>query len=284
MGNYWSTTTALTIERRRYGWRRDLPDHRDHYHNFTRDTEYRKENAVVDLREKCPPIYNQGNLGSCTANAISGTFQFDELRQGFDNVFQPSRLFIYYNERDMEGTVNIDAGAEIRDGIKSISKKGVCPESSWPYDIGKFTFKPSESCYSDAENHRAVKYKRVLQNEDQMKACLDNGLPFVFGFTVYESFESDDVTKTGIVPMPDPNEKAVGGHAVMCVGYKEKERQFIIRNSWGADWGMNGYCLFPFGYLLNSDLSGDFWTVQRVSNDELVNGIKPTPSPIAPFY
>ena len=264
MGNYWSSTE--TQERgRRYGWKRDLPDRRDYYHSFTRTS---APPAEVDLRDQCPPIVDQGKLGSCTANAIGGAFHFDELKQCEPDAFAPSRLFIYWNERDAEGTVDADSGAEIRDGIKSIARQGVCPETAWPYDITQFKVKPSEKCYADAVKHKAVLYKRVQQEEEQLKACLDAGLPFVFGFTVYESLETEEVAKSGVVPMPAEGEKVLGGHAVMCVGYRDSSRQFIVRNSWGPEWGMDGYCLFPYDYLLDPQLSSDFWTVQRVSDDD----------------
>jgi C1A family cysteine protease len=220
--------------------------------------------ASVDLRSKCPPIYNQGQLGSCTGNGIAAAIEFDQMKLGKEK-FVPSRLFIYYNERVMEGTVNQDAGAQIRDGIKSVATLGAPPESLWPYDIGKFADQPSVAAYAAAKNDLVASYARVAQILQQMQGCLAGGFPFVLGFTVYESFESGDVAKTGIVPIPAPGEKVAGGHCVVAVGYSDHDRRFIIRNSWGTEWGLDGYCLMPYEYLLNSHLSSDFWTIRSVT-------------------
>jgi C1A family cysteine protease len=178
--------------------------------------------------------------------------------------FMPSRLFIYYNERAMEGTVNSDSGAAIRDGIKSVGKQGDCPESLWPYDIANFEDKPPASCYNNAVMHKAVLYQRVSQIANQMKGCLASGYPFVFGFSVYASFMSTAVAKTGHASMPKPNEQLEGGHAVLAVGYDDVNQWFIVRNSWGTGWGMKGYFTLPYSYLLDQNLSDDFWTIRVV--------------------
>jgi C1A family cysteine protease len=181
---------------------------------------------AVDLRGNCPPVYDQGQLGSCTANAIAGAMEFDRKKQHLPD-FVPSRLFIYYNERVMEGTVDSDSGAQIRDGIKSVAKIGAPPEADWPYDITSFTEKPPAKAYADAKLDRALQYQRVVQTLQQLQGCLASGVGFVFGFTVYESFESETVAKTGIMPMPKPNERKLGGHAVMAVGYETDSRMMI---------------------------------------------------------
>jgi C1A family cysteine protease len=248
----------------RYGWIPDEPDHRDYL--------YAAPPGVLatlppsaDLRPQCPPVYDQGQLGSCTANAIAGAFQFDELKQRLADEFIPSRLFIYYNERAMEGTVDSDAGARIRDGIKSIARLGVCPESEWPYDPAQFATKPSTGCYEDALQNRAVQYQRVVQDLMQLRGCIASGFPVVFGFTVYDSFESDAVARSGEVPLPAPSESVVGGHAVVAVGYDDASQRFLVRNSWGTGWGMAGYCTMPYAYLAQPSLASDFWTVRLVN-------------------
>jgi C1A family cysteine protease len=175
----------------------------------------------------------------------------------------PSRLFIYYNERVMEGTVNSDPGAQIRDGVKSVSDLGVCPETEWPYDINKFANAPSKQCFTDAKKCQAVGYQRLdSTNLNQLKGCIASGFPFVFGFTVYDAFESDDVAKSGILNMPAPKEKVQGGHAVLAVGYDDAAQRFTVRNSWGKDWGMKGYFTIPYSYLTTTDLADDFWTIR----------------------
>jgi C1A family cysteine protease len=210
----------------------------------------------------CPP-YDQGPIGSCTANAIAGAIEFDRMKQKLSD-FVPSRLFIYYNERVIEGTVGIDSGAMIRDGIKSVASQGVCPEAEWPYVISKFTRKPPAKAYKDAKLDRAVQYQSIVQDINQMKGCLASGYPFIFGFTVYESFESPEVARTGHAPMPRFGERAVGGHAVMAVGYDDARQWFVVRNSWGAGWGMKGYFTMPYAYLLQGGLSQDFWTIRLI--------------------
>ena len=267
MGNTVSgeSDSVLRTDNVRYGWKRDIPDHRDLYVSFESP---KQGNDVVDLREKCPPIYDQGKLGSCTANAIAFAYQFDELKQNEQNDFVPSRLFIYYNEREMEGTTNYDSGAAIRDGIKSINKQGVCTEDMWEYDISKFTEKPDQNCYEYALGHHSLKYQKVNQTLDSIKGALNSGFPIVFGFTVYESFESSETAQSGMVSMPKSDEKVLGGHAVAIVGYNEELMRFIVRNSWSESWGDNGYCYFPYDYITNVNLCSDFWIVQKITNNQ----------------
>jgi GH25 family lysozyme M1 (1,4-beta-N-acetylmuramidase) len=258
----------------RYGWKPDLPDQRDYSYAAPSDV-MQKIPGGVDLRAQCPQVYDQGRIGSCTANAIAAALEFDMMKQGLPS-FTPSRLFIYYNERSMEGTVGSDSGAYIRDGIKSVASQGDCPESEWTYDGtaalpdgvfptgAKATVEPSPQCYADAIRHTALNYQSIDQNLADMKGCLASGYPFVFGFTVYPSFESDDVAHTGIVPMPGADEQTIGGHAVLAVGFDDNKNMFIIRNSWGAVWGIGGYCYMPYAYLLDDNLADDFWTIRVV--------------------
>lgn len=246
-----------------YGWRPDLPDTRDRMYSAPLGV-LRSLPSKIDLRPKCPPIVNQGSLGSCTGNAIASAHYFDQMKLGAQRPFQPSRLFIYYNERRMEGTIQVDAGAYIRDGFKSIAREGVCRETSWKYDVSKFAQKPPANCFSEALEHQAVQYMRLQQSLGQLKGCLADGYPFVFGFTVYESFESATVTRTGMVPLPHQGESVLGGHAVMAVGYDDAKLRFIVQNSWGTTWGDKGFFYMPYSYLTDVDLSADFWTVRVV--------------------
>jgi C1A family cysteine protease len=131
--------------------------------------------------------------------------------------------------------------------------------------IANFMEKPPVACYSDATKYKAVLYQRVFQSINQMKGCLATGYPFVFGFTVYESFESQQVAQTGTVSMPAPNEQVLGGHAVLAVGYDDAQQRFIVRNSWGDGWGIKGYFTMPYSYLTDPHLSKDFWTIRLES-------------------
>jgi C1A family cysteine protease len=258
---------------RGYGWRPQLPDARDKLYTARPKAALPSE---VDLRPSMPPVYDQGQLGSCTGNAIAGAMEYERDRQGLSD-FVPARLFIYYNERALEGTVSSDSGAVIRDGIKVVNKDGVRPESLWPYDIGVFAVKPPKRCYVAAVTDRAVQYL-AIQTLGDLKDAVCSNLAVVFGFTVYESFQSPAVAQTGVMPMPKPGEATVGGHAVMAVGYSDPKGQVIVRNSWGASWGDAGYFYMPYEYMTgtktSSDVSpingaklaSDFWAIELVSS------------------
>jgi C1A family cysteine protease len=246
-----------------YGWTPDIPDGRDLMYAAPPEVVTQLP-PKVDLRDECPAVYDQGQLGSCTANSIAGALEFDQIKQK-EQPFTPSRLFIYYNERAIEGTISSDSGAQIRDGVKSVNQQGAPPETDWEYDISKFADKPPQKAYDDAKKHEAILYQRLTPTLPQLKGCLAAGYPFVFGFVVYESFESQEVASTGEGQLPKTGEKQLGGHAVLAVGYDDDQQRFIIRNSWGSGWGMGGYFTLPYPYLLQGTLSSDFWTIRSVN-------------------
>jgi len=257
-----------------FGWVRDLPDARDLV--FSAPVPTAPLPPRIDLRDQCPPVYNQGQLGSCTANAIAAAIDYARIHHN-QKPFYPSRLFVYYNERSMEHSIESDSGAQLRDGMKSVAKTGACSESTtsgtpvetlWPYDIDQFTERPPKPCYTEAKLDRVLAYMRVPQTLSQLKGCLASGYPFVFGFAVYASFEGDEVAKTGDAPMPTPGEEMLGGHAVMAVGYDDATQRFIVRNSWGEGWGDTGYFTLPYAYVVDSQLASDFWTMRLVSQDQ----------------
>ena len=217
----------------------------------------------VDLRSMFPPVYDQGELGSCTANALCGVYEFEENDENVNKGYKPSRLFVYYNERKLENTINEDSGAILSDGIRALQNYGVCSETKCPYVIENFTQRPSTDAYREALSHRVITATNIRQNVNDMKTSLYQKNPFVVGISIYESFESDEVARTGYVPMPNPaREQLLGGHAVCVCGYIPN--YWIVRNSWGPDWGDKGYFYLPTSYLLNPALSSDLWNISRI--------------------
>lgn len=229
--------------------------------------------SSVDLRnEYMPPVFDQGQLGSCTANALSGAFSY-QYNVEFKKQFIPSRLFIYYNERSLEGTVTTDSGAAISDGVKVLETIGTCQESTWPYIISKFTVKPPSKDYQYALKQKVVKVTQIDTNVNSFKTALTNGYPVVFGFSVPATVEN--IGSDGFMPPYDQNNPAdqiLGGHAVCMVGYndnltdgKNPPGYFIVRNSWGTSYAVNGYFYMPYSFF-SSNLISDCWVLDIVTN------------------
>jgi C1A family cysteine protease len=259
-----------------FGWKPDPPDHRDLTYSAPL-LRLASLPAKADLRSKCPPVYDQGQIGSCTANAIAGAIQYQRTAEGDQPDFVPSRLFIYYNERVIEHSVPYDAGAYIRDGMKSVNQLGVPPEDEWPYsdkgypknpDDPRFergapaAKKPTARVYRSAAKYKVSSYARLGQLLPQLKGCLADGRPFVFGFSVYENFFDANGKPRITTPMPSGGQ--VGGHAVMAVGYDDARSVFIVRNSWGPANQDKGYFYMPYAYVTEPSLSSDFWTIRMV--------------------
>jgi C1A family cysteine protease len=241
-------------------WVPDKLDNRDYRYAVTQ----KASPNVVDLRPYCSPIENQGSLGSCTGQAIAGAIELLNKRSGKHNDI--SRLFIYYYERLMLGTVNYDSGAYIRDGIKTTNHYGASLESYWPYDIKKFKNEPVAEAKNDALKRKVTRYERVTN----FNGCIDalsNGFPVVMGFHVYSSFMTSAVSKNGNMPYPNTKrERLLGGHAVLLVGYNKTRKVFIARNSWGTGWGDRGYFYMPFNVVTNTSMSSDYWVIKSVNN------------------
>lgn len=243
---------------RKYGWRPDIPDHRD-FRLAAAWVDDAHLPTSVDMSGNFCPVWDQGELGSCTGHGIGAAVWYMNHKAHPQWDFAPSRLFIYYNERSIEGTIDQDAGALIRDGIKSVAKYGVCREDLWTYDTNKFKDKPTAAAFSNALKHTALHYQRVPQVKNGIKTVLASGYPMVFGFSVYDYFESQEMASTGVLHMPTKTEKLLGGHAVCAVGYDAN--YILVRNSWGASWGLNGYFKMPWSYILNGDLADDLWII-----------------------
>jgi C1A family cysteine protease len=231
----------------------------------------------VDLRANCSPIYDQGQLGSCTGNAIAGALELVERKNYKGTTYATyvfSRLFIYYLERVLEGSVNSDAGAYIRDGFKAVNQTGACLESYWPYVISKFAVKPPTTAYTNAAKQKVVTYAS-LANLTGIKTAVAAGYPVVLGFLVYASFESAATAKTGLMPYPNTKtETFYGGHAICVVGYDDtlavpgkNPGRLICRNSWGTGWGDKGYFYMPYG-IITDGMASDFWTLSAITNQK----------------
>jgi C1A family cysteine protease len=241
-------------------WKADKVDTRDYKYQITA----KASPIIVDLRNYCSPIETQGSLGSCTGQAIAGAIELLNKRNG--NYKDISRLFIYYYERLILGTVNYDSGAYIRDGIKATNHYGASLESYWPYNIKKFKQEPIAEAKNDALKRKVTRYERV-NNFNECIDALTNGYPVIMGFKVYTSFMSANVAKTGNMPYPNTKrEKLLGGHAVLLVGYNKTKKVFIARNSWGTNWGDGGYFYMPFNVVTNTSMSSDYWIIKSVNN------------------
>jgi C1A family cysteine protease len=251
------------------GWNPQINDHRDAAFMYAAPRAAIINPApYVDLRQTgfLGMPFDQGPLGSCVGNSVAGAIQFDHKRQKLPDADRiPSRLFIYYNARDMEGTVASDSGCQIRDAIKSVASQGICFEDGadgWPYEVARFIYKPTADCYASAVKDKVLQYHPVAIDIQQIRGCLHEGFPIVFGFTVYPGLDSEEVARTGRLQMPDPNDAPLGGHAVMAVGYDDKDRNFLIKNSWSASWGLKGLFLMPYEYFLR--FASDAWTIRLV--------------------
>ncbi len=257
----------MAPKKRRYGWRRDSPDMRDARLRLAPEQVVRVFPSSHSLRAMMPEVDEQIGLGACTAHSIKGLLQYREMTdENHGRLVVPSRLFVYYNARVLEGTVREDSGVSIRTAIKAVVKWGVCDEAMWGYsDLKKaFTKRPPQECYDLARKYRVTTYGRVQRGLLDLKAHLLLGDPVAFGFAVYDSFESEETTNTGIVKMPNMSESCMGGHAVLLVGWDDARQSFEVRNSWGSGWGDKGYCWMPYGYVTNHLLCDDFWTMQAI--------------------
>jgi len=261
----------MPIKSRGYGWVKDDHDHRDLLFEPSPVVAANPLPQRIDLRPGFPVAYNQGLIQSCTANSIAAAIEFAQRKQLLER-FRPSRLFIYYNERALEHTTARDAGAQLRNGIKTIAKQGVPPELVWPYNtkLSAVTQRPDAAAYRKAIHHRVIAYHRIIHRDPAtalylMKSCLADGYPFLFGFTAFSAFAERQVARTGILKMPKPSkERDIGGHCVLAVGYDDLKQRLLVRNSFGPRWGLDGYFWMPFAYIL-SELASDLWTIRGVT-------------------
>lgn len=262
-----------------FGHVKDILDPRDYIqiftiydvYNFMKDNTYISQPAIFDIlshvtlpASQAP--YNQGQLSSSVANCLAFLYVFDEFKHKSIMSFMPSRLFLYYNVRHNDDK-NTDSGCQLRDALFSINRYGLCEEKMYGYDINKFNYKPPSECYTQASKSKRINFRHVCQTVDQLQKALSSGYPIVFGFTVYESFYSETVQKCGIMKMPTEEENIVGYHTVVAIGYDDNLSVFKIRNSYGTEWGDNGYFYMPYDFIINSNNAFDFWIIDTTTTN-----------------
>ncbi len=265
MGNItsFSEQDELPLTRRqikKYGWVADIPDSRDIWVSIP---ELNGVKTKVDLRSSgfLPEIRNQGDLGACATHSVIDAYLYDLHKNGTKLTFNPSVSFLYYNQRYINGTEKFDSGSNIRDTIKVINKLGLCPEELYPYDTIFFTDRPNLEAYTESKkNIRPMLYKRVKPVIDDILKVLCYDMPIIFGFSVCESFEHPEVSKTGLVTMPKIGERIIGSHSALIVGYDSEKKLLIVKNSHGTRFGALGYFWLPFSYI-NSRYCADLWIV-----------------------
>jgi len=251
------------------GYRPEKRNSQDKKYSASRD---RQLPPNVDLRSYMTPVENQGNSNSCTANAMAGAYEYLTNRI-LGQSADVSRLFIYYNARELDGDCSQDQGTYLKSCVKVLRKQGACSENTWSFNLDQILEQPPKQAYAEAANFRVEDAARVEIDLHTMQSCLAEGYPFAFGLQLFSSFQQ--AGSTGLVPMPDPdNEKHDGGHAMLCVGYSDVDQVFIVRNSWGTDWGEQGYCYIPYDYMTKPDLIHDCWTIRQVSDRDLSQGIQ----------
>lgn len=254
-------------QRINFGWKPQFPDHRDML--FRVGVAQPLPSSVDLVNELMPPVYDQGELGSCVANATAAAMVYEHAKQkalrgephaAYDRAKTMSRLFLYYGARALENSTDVDSGCMIRDVMKVAYNQGAPVETSWPYDTSKFQQTPPHRSYLSARNHKITGY-RAVQPQDLygIKKALVDGYTVVIGVSVFESFYQGD--QTGLIPLPSQNEPFLGGHAILLVGYDDATNTFKFRNSWGPSWGHRGYGYLPYSYVTNPDLGGDYWVV-----------------------
>lgn len=245
---------------RRYGWRRPQTPHRGTHLTLSAD-DLDGLPLAVDLREGMPAVYDQGALGSCTAQAVAGAIEYLGRREGLD-LDTPSRLALYFDGRAARGHVLEDDGAVLIDVVSAAAFNGFASESAWPYDVTRYAAPPPAHYRDVARRTRLVNVEALAHDLGTLLSTLAAGYPVAFGATVFRSFEA--VGADGVVPLPDGAEPELGGHAMLVVGYDRPAGHFLVRNSWGEGFGLGGHAWIPFAYLIDAILCGELFALRAV--------------------
>ena len=212
----------------------------------------------MDLRNKFPEVYDQGKIGSCTANALCSIYEYDTYN------FKGSRLFLYYNERLLLNETDIDNGAYLSDGIFTLKTFGLCEEKDWPYIIENLFKRPTDDIYQKAKSNFVIEAFSIANDVKTIKYWLNKNEPIALGIAVYSNFMNFSAAKSGDIGLPSANDRFIGGHAIVLCGYDDDTQKFILRNSWGSYWGNNGYFYLPYNYITNDYLCGDLWVITKI--------------------
>lgn len=272
-----------------FGWKKEPSDIKDIKYKLSPSTiNLLPTIHLVDLRTLFPPVYNQGKMGSCVANAIAGMVDFLRRKDGESPLWTPSRLYLYYWGRYLENTIGNDSGLYNRDGMKALDRWGICSEDEWPYiDVptdssGNF---PADSLPvtkplgkygalgAEAAKWRIVNYEKIVDlasydNDaiNKMKGCLIEGYPFIFGIWVFSTWFDSNGKPVTIIKFPTFSDTCLGGHCMVGVGFDDTNQWFIARNSWGNQYGDNGYFYLPYQYM--QVYSSDVWVGYHVGKEE----------------
>ena len=220
---------------------------------------------TATLKQWLGPVLDQGQEGSCTAHGTGGAAHLLINKRATTYDFPMSMNFQYWNSRFIDGSIKSDAGAQIRSAMKALAKYGICQDALWPYDYKTMFSKPTQEAYDDAVQYKALDYYRLSVDKLQIMQAIASGFPVVIGISLYNSFESDEVAKTGFVPMPVKGEGMVGGHCMFIYAYDAMG--VWVRNSWGPDWGVSGDCYLLWPYVASSDFGSDYWTLRMFGSD-----------------